>query len=63
MFAGHIGVGLAIGRAERRVNVGLFIAAALMLDFLLWFFVLIGCESVAIAERQVAPAALILALI
>jgi hypothetical protein len=48
MFAGHIGAALAIGRAERRVNVGLFIAAALMLDFLLWLFVLAGWESVAI---------------
>ena len=48
MFAGHIGAALAFGRAERRVNVGLFIAAALLLDFLLWLFVLIGWESVAI---------------
>lgn len=28
MFAGHIGVALAIGRAERRVNVGVFVFAA-----------------------------------
>ncbi len=26
MFAGHIGAALAIGRAEREVNVGVFIA-------------------------------------
>ena len=32
MFAGHLGVGLALGRAERRVNVGVFIAAGLLLD-------------------------------
>jgi hypothetical protein len=48
MFAGHIGAGLAIGRAQREVNVGVFIAAALLLDVLLWLFVLFGWESVAI---------------
>ena len=42
MFAGHVGAALAIGRAERRVNVGVFIAAALFLDALLWLFVLVG---------------------
>ena len=48
MFAGHIGAALAIGRAQRAVNVGVFVAAALLLDFLLWLFVLLGWESVAI---------------
>jgi hypothetical protein len=48
MFAGHIGAALMIGRAERAVNVGVFIAAALLLDLLLWLFVLIGWEAVAI---------------
>jgi hypothetical protein len=48
MFAGHIGAALAFGRAERDVNVAVFIAAALLLDFLLWVFVLLGWESVAI---------------
>jgi hypothetical protein len=48
MFAGHVGVALAIGRAERRVNVGVFVAAALLLDLVLWAFVLLGWESVAI---------------
>lgn len=46
MFAGHMGVGLALGRAERRVNVGVFIAAGLLLDLVLWLFVLLGWESV-----------------
>lgn len=46
MFAGHLGVGLALGRAERRVNVGVFIAAGLLLDVVLWLFVLLGWESV-----------------
>jgi hypothetical protein len=48
MFAGHLGAGLAIGSAERRVNVGIFVAAALLLDIVLWLLVLAGCESVAI---------------
>ena len=48
MFAGHVGVGLVIGRAERRVNVGLFVAAALLLDLVLWMLVLLGWESVSI---------------
>ena len=39
MFAGHVGAALVIGRAERRVNVGVFIAAALLLDLLLWLFI------------------------
>jgi len=48
MFAGHVGAALAIGRAERRVNVGAFIFAALLLDVVLWFLVLLGGESVTI---------------
>ena len=48
MFAGHIGAGLAIGRVERRINVGVFVAAALLLDAVLWLFVLLGWESVTI---------------
>ena len=35
MFAGHAGAAMAIGRAERRVNVGLFVTAALLLDIVL----------------------------
>jgi len=48
MFAGHVGVGLFLGRMERRVNVGVFIWAALLLDVLLWILVLAGRESVAL---------------
>jgi len=43
-----MGAALAIGRAERRVNVGAFVAAGLLLDFVLWLFVLVGWESVLI---------------
>jgi hypothetical protein len=48
VFAGHVGVGLAIGRAERRANVAVFIGAALWLDLVLWLFVVLGWESVGI---------------
>jgi membrane-bound metal-dependent hydrolase YbcI (DUF457 family) len=48
MFAGHIGAGLAIGRIERRINVGVFVAAALLLDAVLWLCILLGWESVTI---------------
>jgi hypothetical protein len=47
MFAGHIGAAYAIGRIERRINVGTFVFFAMFLDFLLWIFVLTGAESVA----------------
>jgi hypothetical protein len=48
MFAGHIGAALAIGRVERRINVGAFVVAALLLDAILWLFVLLGWESVTV---------------
>ncbi len=48
MFAGHVGAALAIGRAERRVNIGVLAFAALLLDVVLWLFVLLGWESVTI---------------
>ena len=48
MFAGHVGAALIIGRAERRVNVGVLATAALLLDVLLWLFILAGWESVII---------------
>ena len=46
MFAGHLGAALAIGRAERRINLGVFAFAAMLLDFVLWLSVLLGWESV-----------------
>jgi membrane-bound metal-dependent hydrolase YbcI (DUF457 family) len=57
MLAGHVGVALAIGRAERRLNVGVFVTSALLLDILLWSFILLGWESVIVptdfaAEHQ-----------
>ncbi len=46
MFAGHVGAALALKRAERRVNLGVLILAALLLDVLLWLVVLAGLEQV-----------------
>lgn len=54
MFAGHVGAGLAIGRMERRINVGVFIFAAVLIDFLLWLFVLLGWEAVIIPANYAA---------
>jgi hypothetical protein len=48
MFAGHIGVALAAARVEPRINPGMFAAASLLLDFLLWLFIVFGWESVVI---------------
>jgi hypothetical protein len=48
LFAGHIGAALAIGRAERRINIGIFVFAAVLLDLVLWLFILLGWESVTI---------------
>ncbi len=48
MFAGHIGAALVIARVETRLNLGIFIFAALLLDVLLWIFVLAGWETVTI---------------
>ena len=39
---------MAMGRAERRINLGVLVFAAVFLDFALWLFVLLGLESVTI---------------
>lgn len=48
MFAGHVGVALALGRAERRLNLGVVVLAALLLDVALWALVLAGVEHATI---------------
>src|SRR4051812_6666623 len=48
MFAGHVGAAMALARAERRINLGVLVFAALFLDFALWLLVLLGWESVTI---------------
>jgi len=54
MFAGHIGAAMAVGRAERRVNLGVLVLAAVFLDLALWLFVLLGWESVTIPANFTA---------
>jgi hypothetical protein len=49
MLAGHVGAALAIGRVDRKLNIGILVFAALLLDCLLWLFVLIGWETATIA--------------
>lgn len=48
MLAGHVGAALAIARAEPRINAGTFVGAALLLDIVLWLFILLGWEAVTI---------------
>ena len=45
MGIGHIALGLACKRAEPRVNVGVFVFAALLADFLLGLFAFAGMET------------------
>jgi hypothetical protein len=46
MFVGHVGVALGLHRAERRVHPAALIAGAMLLDLLLWVFVLAGWEQI-----------------
>ncbi len=48
MFAGHVGVAVALGRVERRLNLGAIVLAALLLDIVLWLLVLAGAEHATI---------------
>jgi hypothetical protein len=48
MFAGHVGAALIAGRAARRVSLAWLVAAALLLDVVLWVLILIGAERVEI---------------
>ncbi|WP_299200569.1 hypothetical protein [uncultured Amphritea sp.] len=51
MLAGHIGAALAISHLDRRVNLGVLVAASLLLDLLLWSFILFGWESVMVPDN------------
>jgi hypothetical protein len=44
MFVGHLGAGLAAKAIDRRIGLGILFAAAMLLDVVLWTFVLIGWE-------------------
>jgi hypothetical protein len=45
MFVGHLGAGLAAKRVAPRLSLGALFLAAMLLDALLWIFVLIGLEA------------------
>ena len=45
MFIGHLGVGLALKKAEPRANLGWLFAAAMLPDLVLWSLVLAGVEQ------------------
>jgi len=46
MFAGHLGAGLLLKRAGRKVSLGWLFLSAMLLDIVLWLLVLAGFESV-----------------
>jgi hypothetical protein len=46
MFVGHPGAGLVAKRLAPRMNLGWLFLAAMLLDVLLWSFVLLGLEEV-----------------
>jgi hypothetical protein len=46
MFVGHLAVGLALKKAEPKLNLGVLFLAVMLLDFLLGVFVLLGLEQV-----------------
>jgi len=54
MFAGHVGVALAAARVEPRLGLDVLTACALLLDLLLWAFILCGWESVIIPAEFAA---------
>ncbi|HYM12810.1 MAG TPA: hypothetical protein VEU62_18880 [Bryobacterales bacterium] len=45
MGIGHIAVGIGLKRADRRLNAGILVFAALLADFLLGVFVFLGLED------------------
>ena len=51
MFVGHLGAGLAAKRMEPRLGLGVLWLAAMLLDVLLWIFVLLGLEEVHVPEN------------
>lgn len=50
MFAGHVGAALGLARVERRLNPGIIVLAALLLDVIFWLLVLAGLERVVIPQ-------------
>jgi hypothetical protein len=51
MFVGHLGAGLAAKRLAPRLNLAVLFLAAMLLDALLWIFVLLGLEQVHVPKN------------
>jgi hypothetical protein len=52
MFAGHVGVAVALGRVERRLSLGAIVLAALLLDIVLWLPVLAPPDTRTLARSS-----------
>ncbi len=50
MFVGHVAAGMALKPLGRDINLGVLVFAALLLDVLLWVFVLLGFEQVIVPQ-------------
>jgi len=51
MIIGQIGIGLALKTLSKSINLGWIIASTLLLDILLWIFILFGIESYSIPSN------------
>ena len=51
MIIGQIGIGLALRTLSKSTNLGWIIASTLLLDMLLWIFILFGIENYVIPEN------------
>ncbi len=58
MFVGHIGVGLAAKAAAPRASLGSLVLAAVLLDVLVWAFVVAGLEHIGVKPGITATNAL-----
>jgi hypothetical protein len=54
MLVGHLGVGLAAKAAEPKLNAGVLFAAAMLLDIVLWIFVMTGVEAATVPANYEA---------
>jgi hypothetical protein len=52
MFVGHLGVGLMMDDPRRRIGLGTLFFYVMLLDLLLWGFVLLGFEEIAFPEQM-----------
>ena len=51
MFIGHLGAGLAMRKFDKKTNLAWFFVSVLVLDLLLWIFILLGIERVIVPEN------------